>query len=353
MALFLKWHMLQKNKFSDKELYELLTTDDREKIESLYKEARKTAQKVYSNEVYIRGLIEISNFCRQGCFYCGINRENTRIKRFRLDKKEIINQAHLGYKLGFRTFVLQGGEDLKQDDDFFVYIIKEIKRFYPDTRITLSLGHRSHESYYKLREAGADRYLLRHESANQEVFTKLHPNDQSLNERIEDLFYMKSLGYQIGTGFMVEAPFASIESHIEDIKLIRKIRPQMIGIGPFISHKDTKFKNYKNGTSDLTTRLISILRIENPHALIPSTTALNTIDENGRIKGILSGANVIMPNLSPKFAKENYTLYDKKKVLGLESAFGLNELDNLLRKHGYKIVIDKGDYKGEWRWNMM
>lgn len=339
--------MPQRISFSDKELYELLTTDDREKIENLHKEARKVTQMFYANEVYIRGLIEISNFCRQGCFYCGINRENTGIKRFRLRSEEIINQAHLGYKMGFRTFVLQGGEDPLQDDEFFVGIIKEIKKFYPDTRITLSLGHRTKKSYYRLKEAGADRYLLRHESANSNVFDRLHPNDQSLDQRIEDLLYMKDLGYQIGTGFMVQAPFASIESHIEDVKLIRKIHPQMIGIGPFISHKDTRFSAYNNGTSDLTTRLISILRLENPHALIPSTTALNTIDENGRIKGILSGANVIMPNLSPEFAKANYTLYDKKKVRGLESAFGLKELDDLLKRYGYKIVIDKGDYKEE------
>ncbi|MGO3018646.1 MAG: [FeFe] hydrogenase H-cluster radical SAM maturase HydE [Anaerococcus sp.] len=339
--------MLQKNEFSDKALFELLTTDDKEKIENLHKKARQVAHEVYANEVYIRGLIEISNFCRQGCFYCGINRDNPKINRFRLSKEEIIDRAHMGYKLGFRTFVLQGGEDPKQGDDFFVEIISTIKKFYPDTRITLSLGHRSHESYYRLKEAGADRYLLRHESANEEVFKKLHPNDQSLEQRIEDIVYMKSLGYQIGTGFLVGAPFSSIENHIEDIKLIRKIRPQMIGIGPFISQKDTKFRDYKNGTSDLTTRLLSIFRIENPHALIPSTTALNTVDENGRIKGILSGANVIMPNLSPSYAKENYTLYDKKIAKGLEGAFGLKELDDLLRRHGYKIVIDKGDYKGE------
>ncbi|MDD7306534.1 MAG: [FeFe] hydrogenase H-cluster radical SAM maturase HydE [Peptoniphilaceae bacterium] len=339
--------MLQNNNFSDKELYELLTTNDKSMIENLHKKARDIAQKVYSNEVYIRGLIEISNFCRQGCFYCGINRANTRIKRYRLDKKEIIECAHRGYEFGFRTFVLQGGEDPIQDDDFFVEIIEEIKKLYPDTRITLSLGHRSKESYYRLKKAGADRYLLRHESANRSVFNKLHPADQSLDQRVDDLVYMKSLGFHIGTGFMVQAPFSSIESHIEDIKLIRKLKPQMIGIGPFISHKDTIFKDQNNGTSDLTTRLLSILRIENPYALIPSTTALNTIDENGRIKGILSGANVIMPNLSPSYAKENYTLYDKKKNKGLESAFGLKELDDLLRRYGYKIVVDKGDYKGE------
>lgn len=339
--------MHHKNKFSDNELLELLTTDNKKIINDLYKQARSITQAVYANEVYIRGLIEISNFCRQGCFYCGINRSNKNIKRFRLTKDDIINQAHIGYKIGFRTFVLQGGEDLELDDDFFVEIISTIKNYYPDVRITLSLGHRSHESFYRLKMAGADRYLLRHESANEDVFRKLHPNDQSLSERIDDIFYMKEIGYQVGTGFMVGAPFTSINTHIEDIKLIRKIRPHMIGIGPFISQKDTIFKNFKNGTSELTTKLIAILRIENPNALIPSTTALNSIDENGRIKGILSGANIIMPNLSPDFAKENYTLYDKKNIKGLESAFGLKELDNLLKNYGYKIVVDKGDYKKE------
>lgn len=339
--------MLQRNKFIDRDLEILLTTDDKKIVGDLHKKARKITQEVYANEVYIRGLIEISNFCRQGCFYCGINRENKKVQRFRLCKEDIIDRAHLGYKLGFRTFVLQGGEDPLQDDDFFIEVIESIKSFYPDTRITLSLGDRSHKSYYRLKKAGADRYLLRHESADEKVFSKLHPKDQSLSQRIDDLLYMKSIGYQIGTGFMVKAPFSSIESHIKDIKLIREIKPQMIGIGPFISQKDTRFKDFEDGTSDLTTRLLSILRIENPHALIPSTTALNTIDENGRIKGILSGANVIMPNLSPSFAKENYNLYDKKEVGGLESAFGLKELDDLLKTHGYKIVVDKGDYKGE------
>lgn len=339
--------MIQNYKFSDSELLYLLTTNDKKEIDNLYKRARDITKKVYSNEIYIRGLIEISNYCKQGCFYCGINRENTSIKRFRLTKEQILKQADFGYSVGFRTIVLQGGEDPLLDDDFFVEIISKLKNKYNDMRITLSIGVREHESYDRLRKAGADRFLLRHESANEEVFNKIHPKDQSLSSRIDALKYMKSLGYQIGTGFMVEAPYTCIKTHIEDIKLIRDIRPQMIGIGPFISHKDTKFRNFKNGSSNLTTRLIAILRIENPNALIPSTTALNTIDENGRIKGILSGANVIMPNLSPSFAKENYTLYDNKKVTGLESAFGLKKLDDLLKEYGYKIAIDPGDYKGE------
>ncbi|MDO4595221.1 MAG: [FeFe] hydrogenase H-cluster radical SAM maturase HydE [Tissierellia bacterium] len=336
---------IKNNYFTDKQLIELLTTNDTSLLSKLHSHARFITKSIYSNDIYIRGLIEVSNYCKQGCYYCGINRSNN-IKRYRLKKKDIVDTAKIGYNLGFRTFVLQGGEDPLLNDDFYIDIIKAIKNAYKDIRITLSIGLRDFKSYEQLKKAGADRFLLRHESANEFVFKKLHPKDQSLKTRIDALINLKKLGFAIGTGFMVEAPFSSINTHIEDIKLIRKLKPQMIGIGPFISHKDTIFKENKSGSSDLTTRLISILRIENPTALIPSTTALNSIDEYGRIKGILSGANVIMPNLSPKLAKNNYNLYDNKKNTGLEGAEDVLKLDKYLNRYGYKISISPGDNKG-------
>ncbi|MCI5839354.1 MAG: [FeFe] hydrogenase H-cluster radical SAM maturase HydE [Peptoniphilaceae bacterium] len=333
--------------FTDDQLRYILKTDDSIFIEDLKKKARDITKSVFSNKIYIRGLVEISNYCKQGCYYCGLNRENKNIKRYRLSKEDIIKSCDFGYSIGFRTFVFQGGEDPIQDDDFFTDLISEVKKRHSDCAITLSLGIRSKKSYQKLKNAGADRYLLRHESAQESVFNKLHPNDQSLKSRIESIKYLKEIGFQTGTGFMVQAPFSSIESHIKDIKLIRNLKPQMIGIGPFIPNKNTKFKNENHGESEITTRLLAILRIENPFSLIPSTTALNSIDDEGRIKGILSGANVVMPNLSPKMAKENYNLYDNKKSSGLESANALKELNDYFKKYGYEIEISRGDYLGE------
>lgn len=330
---------------TDKELLELLTTDDREIIDDLHNRARAITNKIYGNRIYIRGLIEYSNYCKQSCFYCGINAKNCDIERFRLTKEDILSACKKGYDNGFRTFVLQGGEDPYYDDELFQEIIRDIKSSYPDCAVTLSLGVRSKNSYKLLKEAGAERYLLRFESADEDVFSMLHPKNQSLSRRLEALEDLKECGYITGTGFLIGGPGSSVKSHIEDIKLIRKIQPDMIGVGPFIAHEKTIFKNEESGSVDLTLRILSILRLENPYALIPSTTALNTIDENGRILGILSGANVLMPNLSPDFAKDNYKLYDNKQRKGLESGDGLTDLKILLENYGYQIEIGRGDNK--------
>lgn len=329
--------------FSDKELREILLSEDQDFLEELYKEARETAKATFSNKIYIRALIEFSNYCKEGCYYCGINRNKTSVHRFRLSKEEIYSAAETAYEAGFRTFVLQGGEDSHFTDEAFAEIISYLKKNY-DAAITLSLGVRSYEAYKLFKDAGADRFLLRHETADREIFQKFHPWDQSLERRLKAIYDLKELGYQVGTGFMVAAPFTNNESHIKDIKLIREIDPAMIGIGPFIPSKGTRFEAYPAGTVELTRKLLAILRIEHPKALIPSTTALNTISETGRIKGILSGANVIMPNVSPKFARDNYNLYDGKKASGLEAIEGVRELNEYLKEFGYEIEFTRGDY---------
>lgn len=329
--------------FSDKELREILLSEDKDFLEELYKEARETANATFSNKIYIRALIEFSNYCKEGCYYCGINRNKSSVKRFRLSKDEIYSAAETAYEAGFRTFVLQGGEDTHITDEDFAEIISHLKKNY-DAAITLSLGVRSYDAYKLFKDAGADRFLLRHETADVDIFQKLHPWDQSLERRLKAIYDLKELGYQVGTGFMVAAPFTNHESHIKDIKLIREIDPAMIGIGPFIPSKGTRFEAYPAGTVELTRKLLAILRIEHPKALIPSTTALNTISETGRIKGILSGANVIMPNVSPKFARDNYNLYDGKKASGLEAIEGVRELNEYLKEFGYEIEFTRGDY---------
>lgn len=329
--------------FSDKELREILLSEDQDFLEELYKEARETAKATFSNKIYIRALIEFSNYCKEGCYYCGINRNKSSVHRFRLSKEEIYSAAETAYEAGFRTFVLQGGEDSHFTDEDFAEIISHLKKNY-DAAITLSLGVRSYEAYKLFKKAGADRFLLRHETADVEIFQKLHPWDQSLERRLKAIYDLKELSYQVGTGFMVAAPFTNHESHIKDIKLIREIGPAMIGIGPFIPSKGTRFEAYPAGTVELTRKLLAILRIEHPKALIPSTTALNTISETGRIKGILSGANVIMPNVSPKFARDNYNLYDGKKASGLEAIEGVRELNEYLKEFGYEIEFTRGDY---------
>lgn len=329
--------------FSDKELREILLSEDQDFLEELYKEARETAKATFSNKIYIRALIEFSNYCKEGCYYCGINRNKSSVHRFRLSKEEIYSAAETAYEAGFRTFVLQGGEDSHFTDEDFAEIISHLKKNY-DAAITLSLGVRSYEAYKLFKKAGADRFLLRHETADVEIFQKLHPWDQSLERRLKAIYDLKELSYQVGTGFMVAAPFTNHESNIKDIKLIREIDPAMIGIGPFIPSKGTRFEAYPAGTVELTRKLLAILRIEHPKALIPSTTALNTISETGRIKGILSGANVIMPNVSPKFARDNYNLYDGKKASGLEAIEGVRELNEYLKEFGYEIEFTRGDY---------
>lgn len=286
----------------------------------LFQTARKVAREVFGNRIYKRGLIEISSYCKNDCYYCGIRRSNQKAERYRLTKEQILSCCETGYALGFRTFVLQGGEDPYYNDDRMVGIVSEIREKYQDCAITLSLGERSYESYKRLYDAGANRYLLRHESADPEHYRKLHPAEMSLENRKECLWNLKDIGYQVGTGFMVGAPGQTEETLQEDIAFIRKLQPHMIGIGPYVSHKDTPFAGEKNGTLEQTLELLAIFRIMFPHALIPATTSLGTIHPKGREMGILAGANVVMPNLSPVDVRKKYLLYDNKICTGEEAA---------------------------------
>lgn len=316
-----------------------------ESIEYIKEKAQKITKSIYGNKIFIRGLIEISNICKNDCYYCGIRNSNKYCERYRLNKEEILSAAAEGYSLGFRTFVLQGGEDLYFSDDILTDIIKNIKALYPDVAVTLSLGERSFNSYKTLFDAGADRYLLRHETADEDHYKKLHPNSMSFDNRINCLKNLKEIGYQVGCGFMVGSPYQTSETLAKDLKFIEEFKPDMCGIGPFIPHKDTEFADKPAGDVDLTCYLLSIIRLIYPEVLLPATTALGTIDPNGREKGILSGANVVMPNLSPISVRGKYELYNNKAHSGAESAQNKKELEERLKNIGYEIEISRGDIK--------
>lgn len=333
---------------SDEEFLTLLKSDEDIEILNLY--ARKRAEENYGKSVFLRGLIEISNICAQDCFYCGIRHSNKKIKRYDLNEEDIIKSCRTGYDIGFRTFVLQGGEDEYFTDEKLSYIIKSIKKFCTGAAVTLSLGIRNFESYKKLKSFGADRYLLRHETADEEIFSKLHPKNQSFAKRKQALYELKSLGFQAGAGMMIGAPFVSFNTYLKDIRFMQSLNPAMIGIGPFIPAKGTPFENMPCGSAYETLKMISILRLIFPQALIPSTTALNTLEKDGWSKGILAGANVIMPNLSPDYARKNYTLYDHKKIHGLEAAENVKAISTAMEKIGYKVDMARGDVR--WRKNV-
>lgn len=326
------------------EFITLIKERDEENASYLASLAREEAVKIYGNGVFPRGLVEFTNYCKNNCYYCGIQGSNQHANRYRLSKDEILSACENGYQLGYRSFVLQGGEDPHYSDDVMVPIVSEIRKRYQDCAITLSLGERSKESYQKLYDAGADRYLLRHEAATPELYQKLHPESLSLENRIQCLWNLKEIGYAVGTGFMVGAPYQSVENLVDDLLFIQKLDPQMVGIGPFVPHHDTKFKDYPSGTVELTTYLTSILRLMNPHLLLPATTALGTIDPRGREKGILAGANVVMPNLSPVAVRKDYSLYDNKICTGEEAAECAGCLGRRLASIDYELVFTRGDY---------
>ncbi|MBP7102065.1 MAG: [FeFe] hydrogenase H-cluster radical SAM maturase HydE [Bacteroidales bacterium] len=312
--------------------------------EYLFSKAREVRQSYYGKDIYIRGLIELTNYCKNDCYYCGIRKANKNVKRYRLTKSQILECCREGYILGFRTFVLQGGDDPYYNDVRMVDIVSSIKNNHPDCAITLSLGEKSYDSYLKLYKAGADRYLLRHETANAFHYQQLHPKTMSSDERKRCLYDLKKIGYQVGSGFMVGSPFQTIENLVEDLLFIADLQPQMVGIGPFISHHETPFADEKAGTLELTLFMLAILRLMLPSALLPSTTALGTIDKVGREHGILAGANVVMPNLSPLSVRKNYMIYDNKIATGLEASEYLPMLKLQMEKIGYTIKVTRGDF---------
>lgn len=327
----------------DDELKYLIESDDG--ADFLFETADSVRRKVYGEDVYIRGLIEFTNYCKNNCYYCGIRCSNKEAERYRLDKDDILACCDEGWLLGFRTFVLQGGEDPHFTDSYMCDIVSSIRQRYPDCAITLSLGERSEQSYRDLFNAGANRYLLRHETADEGHYSKLHPDSMSLKNRKECLFNLKKIGYQVGSGFMVGSPFQTADNLVSDLRFLQSLEPDMIGIGPFIRHEQTPFSSYGNGTLEQTLRLISILRLMFPYALIPATTALGTIHPTGREQGLKAGANVVMPNLSPVSMRKKYTLYDNKICTGEESAMCVGCLTRRVESAGYKIVVAKGDVK--------
>lgn len=335
-----KEHILTKS-----ELAEIITGHTPETDEYLFAKARVVREKIYGKDVYMRGLIEFTNYCKNDCLYCGIRRSAKNAERYRLTEEQILDCCETGYGLGFRTFVLQGGEDGFYTDDKIVSIVSGIKEKILDCAVTLSIGEKSRESYEKFRKAGADRYLLRHETANSEHYRKLHPKELSLENRMRCLSDLKELGFQTGCGFMVGSPYQTAENLAEDLLYIHKLQPHMVGIGPFIPHHDTPFAEEKQGSLETTLLMLGLTRLIVPNVLLPATTALGTIHPNGREMGILAGANVVMPNLSPQDVRKKYLLYDNKICTGDEAAECIACLGRRMESIGYKLVSARGDHK--------
>lgn len=337
--------LAEKRSLPDDKLAALLNTGELD--QTLYSLADKTRRKIYGDEVYIRGLIEFTNYCKNDCFYCGIRKSNKSAVRYRLSKEEILDCCAEGYTLGFRTFVLQGGEDPYYKDDSICEIVYEIKSRFPDCAVTLSVGEKPKESYRAYFNAGADRYLLRHETADEAHYNKLHPESMSLAHRKKCLFWLKEIGYQVGSGFMVGSPYQTTENLISDLLFLNELKPDMIGIGPYITHNQTPFANFPSGDVLLTLRLVSVLRLMFPYALIPATTALGTLHPQGRELGLKAGANVVMPNLSPVKVRRLYELYENKICTGEEAAQCRGCLERRVESAGYKIVTAVGNVKKE------
>lgn len=337
---------LEEEEYLEKEQWQAVIADhDREDVAYAAEKARAVAHAYFGRHIYVRGLIEFTNYCRNNCYYCGIRRGNGKVERYRLTEEEIFNCCDQGYRLGLRTFVLQGGEDGWYTDERMEHIIRQIKKRHPDCAMTLSIGERGRESYRRLYEAGADRYLLRHETADESHYRTLHPPELSLAHRKDCLRWLKETGYQTGCGFMVGSPGQTPAALAEDMAWIGELHPHMIGIGPFLPHSDTPFAKKRQGSYALTLFLISLLRIMEKNVLLPATTALGTIHPQGREAGILAGANVLMPNLSPVSVREKYALYDNKKCTGGEAAECMEEIIMRMREIGYEVVTARGDWE--------
>ena len=305
--------------------------------------ARKISLEIFGNKIFLRGIVEFSNICKNDCLYCGIRRSNKNVQRYRLTDDEILDCCREGRGLGFRTFVLQSGEDRAYSPERLAGIVRRIKAEHPDCAVTLSVGELEREEYRLLREAGADRYLLRHETADEEHYKKLHPAEMSWAHRMQCLHDLRELGFQVGAGIMVGSPFQTAGCLAEDMLFFAEFRPHMIGIGPFLPHRDTPFRDEPKGSYELTLFLLSLCRIMLPEVLLPATTALGTIRPDGREQGVLAGANVIMPNLSPTAVRKKYMLYDNKICTGDESAQCRGCLERRLGTIGYEVSGSRGD----------
>ncbi|MGC4018408.1 MAG: [FeFe] hydrogenase H-cluster radical SAM maturase HydE [Muricomes sp.] len=333
----------QTRSLSREEWTALISGRTPELAEYLFEKARAIRHRYYDHDIYIRGLIEFTNYCKNDCYYCGIRRSNRNAHRYRLSKEQILECCEKGYELGYRTYVLQGGEDGHYTDEIFADIVGTIRSRFPDCAITLSLGERSRESYQLLFDAGAKRYLLRFETSQAEHYGKLHPDSLSLDHRKQCLWDLKDIGYEVGTGFMVGTPFQTPENLADDMLFLKELNPDMVGIGPFIPHHETPFAQETAGTLELTTFMMGLIRLMLPKVLLPATTALGTISPLGREEGILAGGNVVMPNLSPTEVRKDYLLYDNKICTGDEAAECRRCMDNRMKRIGYEVVVSRGD----------
>ena len=340
--------LYQEHDLRDEDFLYILDNIDEESMDYLFYLAAKTRDRHYGRKVCLRGLIEFTNYCKRECSYCGINAYNTKAKRYRLTKEEILATCLHGKELGFNTFVLQGGEDMYYDDEKMADIIRSIKDLAPDSAITISIGERSKDSYRLLREAGADRYLLRHETANEETYKKLHSKSY-FKDRHQCLKDLKDLGFQVGSGFMVGLPDYTNSDYVKDLRFLKELEPAMVGMGPFIAHEDTPMRGNSSGTIEKTTTLLAIIRLLMPRVLLPATTALASIGGSGRKRGLDAGANVIMPNLTPMVHRGDYSLYKNKKSTGSESAEALNLIKEELESYGYECDMARGDSKVIYR----
>lgn len=333
----------QEQTLPDAQMMQLLAAEDRIVVEELCQNARDVRQMYYGNKVFTRGLIEFTNYCRNNCHYCGIRRDNRNVERYRLSDTQIYDCVREGYQLGFRTFVLQGGEDVFYTKDRLGAIIRHIKGMYPDCAVTLSFGEWEEEYYQYWHDCGADRYLLRHETADAAHYGMLHPDGMQLSRRMECLRKLKEIGYQIGAGFMVGSPGQTFDTLLKDLRYLQDLQPDMAGIGPFLPQKDTPFAQKEGGTLGMTIKLLAVIRLMLPKVLLPATTALGTVHPKGREFGMLAGANVVMPNLSPVSVRGKYALYDNKICTGEEAAQGWDDLDKKLHAVGYSLYIGRGD----------
>lgn len=334
--------LYENNDLSDEKLLYILENIDDNSKEYLVSKAHETRMRTYGNKVFMRGLIEFTNYCKKNCEYCGIQGRNKNVERYRLTYDQIMECAKVGDRLGYKTYVLQGGEDPYFNDDRIVEIIKGIKSLFPNNAITLSLGERSYDSYKRLFDAGADRYLLRHETASKELYEWLHPGEV-FGDRIKCLENLKEIGYQFGAGFMVGLPRQTKADLVKDLRFVKEIEPHMCGIGPFIPHADTKLKDFTAGTLEDTTTILALVRLLLPNVLLPATTALGSIDKVGREKGIKAGGNVVMPNLSPTDVREKYSLYDGKICTGDEAAECRKCIERRINNAGFEVAITRGD----------
>jgi len=337
--------LIKTGKLNREEFRELLEQADASVRAYATECAHKQTVERFGHNIYIRGLIEFTNICKNDCYYCGLRLSNTLCQRYRLTEGEILDCCAEGHRLGFRTFVLQGGEDGGFSDDRLCKLTEEIKKRYPDCAVTLSVGEKSRAVYQRFFDAGADRYLLRHETADEVHYSKLHPASMSLQERKRCLYDLKEIGFQVGSGFLVGSPYQTVDTLCSDLLFLQELEPQMIGIGPFIPHKDTPFGTFPAGDLELTMFLVSLLRLGHPDALIPATTAVGSLAEGGRERAILAGANVVMPNLSPSVHRKDYSLYNNKLSDGAEAAESRAMLDERLATIGYRSVTDRGDFK--------